>query len=695
MEFAICRPGVVQYQGAVYNAIECGGGGDCLFLSLAWLLNHYNVPGGLYAHGTLRQNASTWLACWAQGGCGMPVNWVEEGTNNNILFIQPRITDAQNLANPRVYGELAAVAAIVAWLEANNLDVEVHALDATNLHAHVLRSTNRRDKAAYTIHLYFESYIHYRALIPNARVQAVPATSVVANFADLLANGAEEVRVSASLQSKSQRNKTTTVTIPAGTVLEIHHIDVGQGDSTLVLLKDAKEVIHFSLLIDAGESQGSVSGYFDALIAAGIFRPLDMIVLSHPDKDHIADALLLVNDRKYTSSGAVLYDNGRPPLYDSPYDKWIGRENPLGANRRRPPLDAPLVNDFMGVTIEALTCNGVRRHPKGLYAQNAAGLLDLSSVGDYAPEAELQMEEYLYPSGGDAKNDYSIGILISFGHFRYFAAGDLSGQYEDEIAQYINAIYGPVTVWKAGHHGAQGCSGPTTVGALQGRFCVLSFGTDNGHGHPHQAVIDHLESLNTLGVPCTYYSTGQSLPTAKVKAAMFGKNGRDDRGTIIVRTNEAVAATQEAFEVWTTKNNNGWEGFAAKRADPRLPCTIAKVAPSAHLGTASKPRSLDQKAASARRKRERLQEAAEEKAAALRALIEAIKTQLADDVDATSAFQTLVIRSDPDALKVLSKRADRLAEQDLSSAAVQIKKEAKAAISDLRAQKLLPKQKQK
>ncbi|MCL2156859.1 MAG: MBL fold metallo-hydrolase, partial [Methanobrevibacter sp.] len=63
-------------------------------------------------------------------------------------------------------------------------------------------------------------------------------------------------------------------------IIELHFIDVGQGDSTLVILPNGK-----TMLIDAGTSDkgSTVVSYIKSLNVSKI----DYLVMTHPDADHI------------------------------------------------------------------------------------------------------------------------------------------------------------------------------------------------------------------------------------------------------------------------------------------------------------------------------------------------------------------------------------------------------------------------
>ncbi|MEW5927782.1 MAG: hypothetical protein AB1941_09870 [Gemmatimonadota bacterium] len=639
MPFLYNQVGSVVYGGTTYWMVECGGGGDCQFLSAAWLLDHYQVPGHPYDAADLRTRASAGLVGWVDHNQPMPVTWKLEGQDENILLHQPSSQEAADFGNQGEYGELPCIAAMTAWLYSQGRDVEMHVLDGTRGEVHVLRSSLAQvnSQPAYRIHLWFEGDIHYQALVPDARIATVPLDRQVALYADIFSNGApvQKGKLTASLQSSSQGAKTTTLSIPAGTALEIHAIDCEQGDATLVMLRDQNGVIRFSLLIDAGEKHGQVTGYFDTLIKEGNFRPLDMFVATHPDKDHIADSKNVLDNPRYTSDGVLLYDNGLPPLRDKEYND-VYLKNRHAARRRRPTLDKPILNGFMGLTIHCLACNGLMKNGYEPEAGRPWHHLERQTIGEneFNPDGELQVVEAMYPTD---KNDYSIALLLAFGQFSYFTAGDLSGTFEEDVAHHVNFFFGPVSAWKAGHHGAQGSSGPAALGYLQGRFCVLSYGTDNGHGHPHQATIDQLESLNGVGEPCTYYGTGSTkgISAGKRRVGTLGAHGRDDLGTIRIRVLEAVASVREEFEVWTERNNpthqnGGWQTFTCQKKKPRLRNTTAPVVASGSLGKASRTLTDQQRQDKLKRRNERHADAVQQ---ARTLLLDAIRRKQGGSLD--------------------------------------------------------------
>jgi beta-lactamase superfamily II metal-dependent hydrolase len=391
------------------------------------------------------------------------------------------------------------------------------------------------------------------------------------------------------------------------TVLEIHHIDVEQGDSTFILIKSLKGEIYKSMLIDAGLKSEHVVNYFEQLIKEKNFRPIDILVITHPDKDHVGGAPDILENSKYTDSKAILYDNGMPfGRYDTEYDTYLNCAKDKKLVRMRPPLGLPVTGGIIfeehGVILRCLACNGImsnmhrpKESPYYFIERQESIMSD-----EYSPKGERQMIESNYPKN---KNNLSIALHLQFRSFSYYTAGDLSGDWEEQVAYHINRLYGPVSAWKASHHGAQECTTEKVVGYLQGRVCVLSFGAMNSFGHPFQAPIDHLESSNDKKVPCDYYCTGKIIrrDPPSTQYGKLGPNGRDNQGTVIIRAYESQVKKSEIFHVEASKSDLN----VPYELEPNRNVVNLKIAPSPHKGKSSNPKSPDEKSASAERKRQR------------------------------------------------------------------------------------------
>ena len=73
---------------------------------------------------------------------------------------------------------------------------------------------------------------------------------------------------------------------PDADTMEVHFIDVGQGDSTLVMYGG------HSMLIDAGDD--SMGTTIQNYLQKRQIGKLDYLVLTHPDSDHIGGAPVII-----------------------------------------------------------------------------------------------------------------------------------------------------------------------------------------------------------------------------------------------------------------------------------------------------------------------------------------------------------------------------------------------------------------
>lgn len=217
---------------------------------------------------------------------------------------------------------------------------------------------------------------------------------------------------------------------PWGT-LEIHVIDVGQGDAILVVSPDG-----FTLLVDSGE-EGMGSAVTAYLAALGL-TTLDYVLVTHGDADHLGAMDLVL--ASYPAV-VVAFDNGRA-CDTAECDEYVA-----AAGDRRTTL-------FAGDTIDL----GPAMTADVLHA-------DMGSASD---------------------NDSSVVLRLGFGGLRFLLGGDCEVECETRLAT------GPIDVYKVHHHGSATSTTEGLLAQMGAATALLSVGADNPYGHPDPAVLARL-----------------------------------------------------------------------------------------------------------------------------------------------------------------------------------------------------------
>lgn len=248
--------------------------------------------------------------------------------------------------------------------------------------------------------------------------------------------------------------------------LKIYCIEVGldvdgfyqQGDSTLVISPSGKR-----LLIDGGA--GGASGSDSVLACFGRVIPtggMDYMVTTHWDNDHSGglDNVATYNSNQYMPT--TIYDLG-----DSASKAEAGY-NTAFSGRQDTPGCGEVIDLGGGCTATFVSIDG-----------NTWG-------GGYTDP------------GGDP-NARSIGVLIQYGGFDYLTLGDLPEGWENDLGPVFEAAGVNVDVLHVSHHGSNVSTDNPFVASILPEYAVISCGDNNGYGHPHQYVLNHLNALTDGG----------------------------------------------------------------------------------------------------------------------------------------------------------------------------------------------------
>jgi len=246
--------------------------------------------------------------------------------------------------------------------------------------------------------------------------------------------------------------------------LQIHFMDVGQGDGA-VLISPQGEVV----LFDDGVKNNCTKpvSYLQGL---GVTK-IAYHIASHYHADHIGCAKEVFS--KFPLEKAAIDRGGS---YNSTtYTDYVtatGTKRRTAVEGETITLDAGTANPVL-IRIIALNGNGV------------------STTNE---------------------NDLSVVAMVKFGNFKAEIGGDLSGfatnRYED-IETSVAPKIGQVEVYKVHHHCSQYSTNTTWIQTIQPKVAVVSVGDGNDYGHPTRECI---EQLHNAGVKLYWTERGAGEP---------------------------------------------------------------------------------------------------------------------------------------------------------------------------------------
>lgn len=235
--------------------------------------------------------------------------------------------------------------------------------------------------------------------------------------------------------------------------LEIKYIDVGQGNSTLVMLPDGK-----NLLIDAGSKENG-----DKLVSYLKNEKIEKI-----------DYLIATN--------ADVNDIGGMPSVIENFD--IGR------------VYAPNIEDIIDAYETEKNVSEVYKSFTEALSSKKLVKLDASS-GTHVYFSLSLTVDIISPndSAYSDLNNYSTAVLLKYGQQKFIFMSDAENYSEQEIID--NGIDITSDVIMIGNHGSSAASGKSFIKAVAPKYAVISCGANNSEGYPHQETLKTLEQNET------------------------------------------------------------------------------------------------------------------------------------------------------------------------------------------------------
>lgn len=259
--------------------------------------------------------------------------------------------------------------------------------------------------------------------------------------------------------------------------LNVHFINVGQGDAIYIEFPDGKD-----MLIDGGRQFGTstVTDVLDYLKLVDDDRNLTYLMVTHPDYDHFS---MLTKVIEY-------YDVDNFYLPYANVDDWKGSTDPDKDKFADAPakIDTSSYCSFLKAAVEEPDANIFLN----LDIFEIEGLCDDISFVFYA----LSEEEYAELPKAERNDMSPVGILEYKGYQIVFT-GDAA---EDATQNYLDdSPTVDCDLLKVAHHGSstEGSNSAEFLNDVSCEYAVISCGKDNSYNHPHTELMDRLNAMDT------------------------------------------------------------------------------------------------------------------------------------------------------------------------------------------------------
>lgn len=221
--------------------------------------------------------------------------------------------------------------------------------------------------------------------------------------------------------------------------LQVHFIDVGQGDGILV------EYENNYMLIDGGPN-ASADKLVSYLKEEGV-KKIDYLIATHPHEDHIGGTDVVIDN----------FDIGKMYMPKATANTKTFKD--VVASMKKKNLKATVPT------------------PGETFKLGDAEVLIL------APNSSTY----------ENTNNYSIGLKVTYGDNSFLFTGDAEILAEKEIIK--NGLDIKADVIKLGHHGSRTSSSAAFLKEVNPQYGVITLGKGNDYGHPHKEVMDRVKNM--------------------------------------------------------------------------------------------------------------------------------------------------------------------------------------------------------
>jgi len=270
--------------------------------------------------------------------------------------------------------------------------------------------------------------------------------------------------------------------------LSIYFLDVGQGDSSIIITPDDRVV-----LIDSGPNESLILRYLQNLGVSHI----DLLIATHAHADHITGMDKII--AKYKPKAFI--DPGIPHT-TATYQRMITA------------IDKYNINYYKGISRKIN--------------------LDSLSLTILPPAIPLIK--------GSELNNNSVVVRLDYKDFSCLFTGDIEKEREGQLLTESRSNLN-VDILKIPHHGSSSSSSPLFIRSVGPKIAVICCGQGNKYGHPHQETISLLQSFG-IEIYRTDLSGTILIKTDGIDYQIFTEK-ESIRAPPVVKTETKTTETQE------------------------------------------------------------------------------------------------------------------------------------------------------
>lgn len=224
--------------------------------------------------------------------------------------------------------------------------------------------------------------------------------------------------------------------------MEVHFIDVGQGDCILIKTPENK-----TILIDGG-TPDSGEEIVDFLNEQQIVQ-INLLIVTHPDIDHIGGLSKVIKSMKIDK----VLDSGK--LYTTKtYRKYINQ-----ITKKNIPVEIAEKNQV------------IKLDP----------MIKIRVLNTYEPFRD--------------NNESSIALKVTYKKMDFLFMGDIKKQQEKSLIK-TNDLQAEFL--KVAHHGSRTSSSLAFLQKVNPKVAILTYSKQNDYGHPVNRVIQNLNKVNAM-----------------------------------------------------------------------------------------------------------------------------------------------------------------------------------------------------